>query len=533
MRSRSMSGFDAPYRPGWDCHGLPIELKVDRDLGAKKREMSPIEFRAGLPRVRREVRRHPARRSSSAWACSASGTTPTSRWRPPTRRRSCGSSPRFVEQGLVYKAKKSVHWCISCRTALAEAEVEYDEHHVSPSIDVRFPLAEAERDRLAAQHPGLAGKRVSAVIWTTTPWTLPANLALAFHPDAEYGFYPVEGTNEVLVLARGAARRIRGALAREGQPAGAPPRLGEPLADGRTARELEGLRFRHPWIDRDSPALLADYVTLDTGTGIVHTAPGHGWDDYLTGVRYGLDIYCPVDEGGRFLPEVEHFAGQRVFDANPEVVELLRERGACSRPARTRTPTRSAGAARTRSSSAPPSSGSSRSTRASPLREQALRAIAAVALAPGLGRGAHPQHDRDPPRLVHLAPAPVGRADPGLLLQGLRRGPAARRSSSRHVADGLRAGDAPTPGTPARRSSCCRPASPAPSAAARSSTKETRHPRRLVRLRLVARRRARPAARPALARRRLPRGQRPAPRLVPLVAADRRRDARPRALPTR
>ena len=227
----------------------------------------------------------------------------------------------FAEKGLVYKAKKSVHWCISCRTALAEAEVEYDESHVSPQVDVRFPLADADRDRLARSHPALAGKRVFAVIWTTTPWTLPANLALAVHPDAEYAFYPLEGTDDVLVVAKALREAAEARWRAKGNPAGAPPALGAPLAEAKGA-ELERLRFRHPWIDRDSPVLLADYVTLDTGTGIVHTAPGHGWDDYLTGVRYGLDIYCPVDEAGRFLPEVERFAGQRVFDANPAIVEL-------------------------------------------------------------------------------------------------------------------------------------------------------------------------------------------------------------------
>ena len=229
----------------------------------------------------------------------------------------------FAEKGLVYKAKKSVHWCISCRTALAEAEVEYDENHVSPQIDVRFPLARGgARPRSPRRYPALAGKRVFAVIWTTTPWTLPANLALAFHPDADYAFYPVEGTDEVLLVAK--ALRARPWRAKR---CWRPRRSATPLAEVKGA-ELEHVRFRHPWIDRDSPGVLGDYVTLDTGTGVVHTAPGHGWDDYLTGVRYGLDIYCPVDEAGRFLPEVEHFAGQKVFDANPAIVELLREKGA-------------------------------------------------------------------------------------------------------------------------------------------------------------------------------------------------------------
>jgi isoleucyl-tRNA synthetase len=173
-------------------------------------------------------------------------------------------------------------------------------------------------ERLEARHPALKGRRVFAVIWTTTPWTLPANLALAFHPDADYAFYPVEGSRDVYLLAKplreSAVARWKG------------PQLAEPLAEDK-GRSFEGLRFRHPWLDRDSPGVLGDYVTLDTGTGIVHTAPGHGWDDYLTGVRYGLDIYCPVDEAGRFLAEVEHFGGRKVFDANPAIVEHLRTQG--------------------------------------------------------------------------------------------------------------------------------------------------------------------------------------------------------------
>ncbi len=326
VRSRSMSGMDAPYRPGWDCHGLPIELKVDRDLGAKKREMSPIEFRRAC-RAYAEKFVAIQRAEFERLGVLGEWDDPYLTMSPLYQATIVRQLADFAEQGLVYKAKKSVHWCISCRTALAEAEVEYDEHHVSPSIDVRFPLAEAEVAKLAEKHPALAGKRVFAVIWTTTPWTLPANLALAFHPDADYGFYPVPGTQDVLVLAKALREATEARWHAKGNPAAPPSALEAPIAEAKGAA-LERLRFRHPWIDRDSPALLADYVTLDTGTGVVHTAPGHGWDDYLTGIKYGLDVYCPVDENGRFLPEVERFAGQRVFDANPVVVEFLRESGA-------------------------------------------------------------------------------------------------------------------------------------------------------------------------------------------------------------
>jgi isoleucyl-tRNA synthetase len=318
VRSRSMAGHDSPYVPGWDCHGLPIELQVDRSLGPKKKEMSAAAFRRAC-RAHAEKFINVQREEFERLGVQGEWEDPYLTMAPAYQATIVRQLAGFVEKNLVYKAKKSVYWCISDRTALAEAEVEYDENHVSPSIDVRFALPRAELDKLVKRHSALGrADNVSAVIWTTTPWTMPANLALAFHPEAEYGFYPIEGTKDVVVVAKLLAES---AAKRWGVS------LGPALAEVR-GKELEGVRFRHPWIDRDSPGVLGDYVTLDTGTGVVHTAPGHGWDDYLTGMRYGLDIYCPVDAGGFFLPEVEHFAGKRVFDANPEVVSLLKDRGA-------------------------------------------------------------------------------------------------------------------------------------------------------------------------------------------------------------
>jgi isoleucyl-tRNA synthetase len=317
IRSRSMAGHDAPYVPGWDCHGLPIELQVDKDLGSKKREMTPVAFRKAC-RAYAEKFVAIQRKEFERLGILGEWDAPYLTMSPLYQSTIVRQLATFVEKGLVYKAKKSVHWCISCRTALAEAEVEYDENHESPSIDVKFPLAGEEMTKLVARHPSLAGRKVFAVIWTTTPWTLPANLAVAFHPDALYAFYPVEGGDDVVLIAKpmrdSAVARWKG------------PKLGEPLAEDKGA-SFEGVRFRHPWIDRDSPGVLGDYVTMESGTGVVHTAPGHGWDDYLTGLRYGLDIYCPVDEGGRLMPEVEHFAGKKVFDSNPEIVRFLAERG--------------------------------------------------------------------------------------------------------------------------------------------------------------------------------------------------------------
>jgi isoleucyl-tRNA synthetase len=315
LRSRSLAGFDTPFTPCWDCHGLPIELQVDRSLGSKKREMSPLAFRQACRAWAEKFVRIQGEEFERLGVL-ADWPAPQTTMKPAYQATIVRQLADIAERGLVYKAKKSVHWCISCRTALAEAEIEYDEAHPSPSIDVRFPLGSAAPPGVAER---LRGRRAAAVAWTTTPWTLPANLALAFHPEFAYGFFPVAGTDEVLLLARdlaaGAAGRWSGL------------RLEEPLAVLEGA-ELEGLRFRHPWIEREVPAVLGDHVTLEAGTGVVHTAPGHGWDDYLTGVRYGLDIYCPVDEAGRFIPEVAHFAGLGVFEANPAIVERLRAAGA-------------------------------------------------------------------------------------------------------------------------------------------------------------------------------------------------------------
>ena len=320
VRSRAMAGHDAPYLPGWDCHGLPIELQVDKDLGARKRELSALAFRKHC-RAYAEKFVAIQRQEFERLGILGEWDAPYLTMAPAYQAAIVRELASFVEKDLVYKAKKSVHWCISCRTALAEAEVEYDEHHVSPSIDVKFALAADDARKLAREHPALAGKQIFAVIWTTTPWTLPANLAVAFHPDFDYAFFPVEGTSDVLVLAQGMRELVLKRWQRDDL------KLGPALAVVK-GRAFERLRFRHPWLDRDAIGVLGDYVTDDAGTGLVHTAPGHGWDDYLTGVRYGLDIYCPVDEAGRFLPAVEHFTGKKVFDANPEIIAVLEGRGA-------------------------------------------------------------------------------------------------------------------------------------------------------------------------------------------------------------
>ena len=313
VKSRTMMGFDAPYVLGYDCHGLPIELKVDRELGPKKRQMSIADFR-------RACREYAARyidvMSVEFQRLGVFGDwdhlylTMDFRYQAAIAR----ALGKFVERGLVYKGKKPVHWCIHCRTALAEAEVEYADHW-SPSIYVEFPLGQSSVDELAARVPALAGRQVSVLIWTTTPWTIPSNLAIAFHPEFDYAAYEVEG--RAVIVAEALAARVSEAGGRA---------LGKPIARMK-GEQLERIRFRHPLYARDSVGVLADYVTLEAGTGAVHTAPGHGSDDFMTGIKYGLEIYAPVGPGGHFLETVELFGGQRVFDANPKVEEALQERG--------------------------------------------------------------------------------------------------------------------------------------------------------------------------------------------------------------
>ena len=312
VKSRTMAGFDSPYVPGYDCHGLPIELKVDRELGPKKRDLSMADFRRAcrayaarfIDVMTQEFQRlgifgdweHPYLTMNFKYQAAIA--------------RALG---RFVARGLVYKGKKPVHWCIHCRTALAEAEVEYEDHS-SPSIYVEFPLSPESADDLGARIPELAGRRVSVLIWTTTPWTIPSNLAIAFHPEFDYAAYEVNG--RAIIVAEALARKVADAGGMT---------FGAPIARFKGAT-LEYIRFQHPLYARISLGVLGDYVTLDAGTGAVHTAPGHGADDFNTGVRYGLDIYAPVGPGGHFLDTVELFAGQRVFDANPRVEEALKER---------------------------------------------------------------------------------------------------------------------------------------------------------------------------------------------------------------
>ncbi|MBJ6724662.1 isoleucine--tRNA ligase [Geomesophilobacter sediminis] len=309
LKSKRMNGFHAPYVPGWDCHGLPIELQVEKNLGSKKHEISKLEMR--------KLCREYAQKFVAIQRAEFERLGVLGEWDNPylTLHSSyegiiAEELARFAENGGLYKGKKPVHWCSSCGTALAEAEVEYADH-VSPSVFVKFAFKEDP----GAVIPEIAGKKASVVIWTTTPWTLPANLAVALHPELDY--VAVEVNGEILIVAEGLKDSFLKAIGAEGE-----------VKATFKATKLERKLLRHPFYDRDSVILLGEHVTLDAGTGAVHTAPGHGQEDYELGLREGLEIYNPVDNRGRFFENIEFFGGQFVFDANKNVIEKLTEVGA-------------------------------------------------------------------------------------------------------------------------------------------------------------------------------------------------------------
>ena len=309
VKSRTMAGLDAPYVPGWDCHGLPIEIKVDQQLGGKKLQMKPLD-------VRRECRKYAEkylnlqREQFKRIGVFGRWEKPYSTMAPPYEAVVLETFYAFFEKNFVYKGLRSVYWCIHDRTALAEAEVEY-ENHTSPAIWVKYALT----DDPAKIDSGLAGKKVFTVIWTTTPWTLPASMAVAFHPQEEY--VALESAGEVYIVAEKLAKEFS-------EKVGLPtPRSIAKFA----GKKLEFAKFAHPFLNRVILGVLADYVTMDQGTGVVHTAPAHGADDFNTGLKYKLDATSNVDAAGRLHNGLPEYDGLKVFDANAPIVGLLNERG--------------------------------------------------------------------------------------------------------------------------------------------------------------------------------------------------------------
>ncbi|MDP6179870.1 MAG: class I tRNA ligase family protein, partial [Desulfatiglandales bacterium] len=311
IKSKQMAGFDTPYVPGWDCHGLPIEHRVDTELGPRKKEMSQVQLRQYCREYAEkyiDIQRNEFKRLGvlGEWE------RPYLTMNFPYEATIVREFGKFALNGSLVKSKKPIYWCTSCRTALAEAEVEYEEH-TSPSIFVKFPMI----SDLSRKYPPLKGKEVSIVIWTTTPWTIPANLAVALHPDLDYIAVDT-GNHQILILAKGLADICLETFGIESY---------QVVAEFK-AVNLENLKAKHPLYEKESVIVLAPYVTLDAGTGCVHTAPGHGREDYETGLKYGLDVYSPVDDAGRFTGDVEYFAGLDVFGANQVINEKLDKIGA-------------------------------------------------------------------------------------------------------------------------------------------------------------------------------------------------------------
>ncbi|HHX8522005.1 TPA: isoleucine--tRNA ligase [Vibrio diabolicus] len=319
IKSKTLSGFDAPYIPGWDCHGLPIELMVEKKVGKPGQKVTAAEFR--------EKCREYAAGQVEGQKESFKRLGIMGEWDKPYRTMDFATEANIIRalgkiasNGHLLKGFKPVHWCTDCGSALAEAEVEYKDK-VSPSIDVRFKAADEaallSKFELTEGHEGKGD--ISIVIWTTTPWTLPANRAVCLRDDLEYVLIQVEGEQpERIIVAAELAKDVM-------DRAGIEHFHNLGFAKG---ADLELSQFQHPFYDFTVPAILGDHVTTDSGTGVVHTAPGHGQEDFAVGNKYNLEVANPVGSNGVYLPDTELFAGQHVFKANDAVVEVLKEKGA-------------------------------------------------------------------------------------------------------------------------------------------------------------------------------------------------------------
>jgi isoleucyl-tRNA synthetase len=310
VKSRTLAGFNAPYLPGWDCHGLPIEINVDKELGPRKAQMSVVEIRQAC---RRYAEKYVELQRQDFMRLGVFGE-----WDKPYLTMDfeyealiAEAFLKFLKEGYVYRGLKPVYWCIACKTALAEAEVEYEDHR-SCSIYVKYPVLTDS----AALDPALRGRKLSVIIWTTTPWTLPASMAVAFHPEFEY-VAVADGGGEAYLLE---SRRCGPVLHETGLKA---PNILARLP----GKKLDRLEIQHPFLDRKVLGVLANYVTAEDGTGCVHTAPGHGREDHLTGLQYGIEIYCPVGDAGEFTEGLPEYQGKTVFEANEPIIELLKARG--------------------------------------------------------------------------------------------------------------------------------------------------------------------------------------------------------------
>ncbi|MBN2041201.1 MAG: isoleucine--tRNA ligase [Spirochaetes bacterium] len=312
VKHKTMSGFLSPYVPGWDCHGLPIELHVMKEI---KENKDIKEDDTDILKIRKKCRKY-AEKYIRIQMNEFKRLGVFADFEHPYLTMSFDYEAKILEilgetfkKGFIYRSKKPIYWCPNCETALAEAEVEYDDH-TSPSIYVKFKV-----DPKSINVQGVDNDNLYVVIWTTTPWTLPANLALAFHPDFPYSVYKFG--DESYILADGLANATAEATGKE---------KGESTL--LSAEDIKSLKVYHPFINRESKVIFGNHVTLEQGTGIVHTAPGHGQEDYVIGLEYNLEAYSPVDDQGRYTEDFPEMKGINVFDANPKVIELLKEKNA-------------------------------------------------------------------------------------------------------------------------------------------------------------------------------------------------------------
>ncbi|HRZ86391.1 MAG TPA: isoleucine--tRNA ligase [bacterium] len=311
VKYKTMRGFDSPYVPGWDCHGLPVEHQLFKELKKTKHEVDRVDFRKKAAQYALKyvaIQREQFKRLGvfGDWK------KPYLTLAPEYTSAIVHSFADLYKKGYIYRGKKPIHWCYHCETALAEAEIEYADHD-SPSIYVRFDFVDPIDDVFPGIHKG------SIAIWTTTPWTLPANMAVAVEGDLEYAAVHVtyDGHQGVVVMLADLVEKVCNAVGiKEYKVVGKAP-----------GRKLEGKRYAHPFIERINKVVLCDFVETDEGVGCIHIAPGHGDDDFQVGKKYGLEIFAPVDDKGEFTKEVPAFAGMKVFAANKTIIELLKSRG--------------------------------------------------------------------------------------------------------------------------------------------------------------------------------------------------------------
>ncbi len=307
VKHKTMMGFKSPYVPGWDCHGLPIELLVTKELGDKAKEMSKVEVRG---KCRESAEKYVGIQMEEFKRLGVFGDYehPYKTMTPDYEARIVEVFGEILKKGYISRNKKPIYWCPTCVTALAEAEVEYD-MHTSSSIYVKFPV-EASSVKFGGDKD-----KTFVVIWTTTPWTIPANLGVSFHPEFEYCSYKFN--DEYFILAKGLLEQFESATG-----------IKHSEEIELTPADIAELHVRHPFIERESKVLFGRHVTLEAGTGIVHTAPGHGHDDYIVGLAHGLEVYCPVDDYGKYTSDFPEMKGTHVFKADPEIIKLLESKNA-------------------------------------------------------------------------------------------------------------------------------------------------------------------------------------------------------------